>query len=167
MLRVCRWWLFGDNGTMGKLTHWSTLCKFAPLPLDNRENKNSRNVCLSQIRENIFPRKFLLIQYHLRRVWWLNWWRDLVSHWWRSQTTVGHGRCPGELQMLRVIPCCSDLQGLTVCGFSSGNLLSIPGCCHAHRNTQLSWAGNDARLCQKPFRSQEGWGQSVICRPGL
>ena len=33
------------------------------LPLDNRENKNSRNVCLSQIRENIFPRKFLLIQY--------------------------------------------------------------------------------------------------------
>ena len=33
------------------------------LPLDNRENKNSRNVCLSQIRQNIFPRKFLLIQY--------------------------------------------------------------------------------------------------------
>ena len=33
------------------------------LRLDNRENKNSRNVCLSQIRENIFPRKFLLIQY--------------------------------------------------------------------------------------------------------
>ena len=33
------------------------------LPLDNRENKNSRNVCLSQIRENIFPPKFLLIQY--------------------------------------------------------------------------------------------------------
>ena len=32
------------------------------LPLDNRENKNSQNVCLSQIRENIFPRKFLLIQ---------------------------------------------------------------------------------------------------------
>ena len=32
------------------------------LPLDNRENKNSRNVCLSQTRENIFPRKFLLIQ---------------------------------------------------------------------------------------------------------
>ena len=32
------------------------------LPLDNRENKNSRNVCLNQIRENIFPRKFLLIQ---------------------------------------------------------------------------------------------------------
>ena len=35
------------------------------LPLDNRENKNSRNVCLSQIRENIFPRKFLLIQYQI------------------------------------------------------------------------------------------------------
>ena len=33
------------------------------LPLDNRKNKNSRNVCLSQIRENIFPQKFLLIQY--------------------------------------------------------------------------------------------------------
>ena len=25
------------------------------LPLVNRENKNSRNVCLGQIRENIFP----------------------------------------------------------------------------------------------------------------
>ena len=36
------------------------------LPLDNRENKNSRNVCLSQIRENIFPRKFLLIQYPIQ-----------------------------------------------------------------------------------------------------
>ena len=24
------------------------------LPLDNRENKNSRNVCLSQIRENFY-----------------------------------------------------------------------------------------------------------------
>ena len=35
------------------------------LPLDNRENKNSRNVCLSEIRENIFPRKFLLIQYFI------------------------------------------------------------------------------------------------------
>ena len=34
------------------------------LLLDNRENKNSRNVCLSQIRKNIFPRKFLLIQYY-------------------------------------------------------------------------------------------------------
>ena len=32
------------------------------LPLDNRENKNWWNVCLSQIRENIFPQKFLLIQ---------------------------------------------------------------------------------------------------------
>ena len=36
------------------------------LPLDIRENKNSRNVCLSQIRENIFPRKFLLIQYFVQ-----------------------------------------------------------------------------------------------------
>ena len=35
------------------------------LPLDNRENKNSQNVCLSQIRENIFPQKFLLKQYFL------------------------------------------------------------------------------------------------------
>ena len=34
------------------------------LPLDNHENKNSRNVCLSPIRKNIFPRKFLLIQYY-------------------------------------------------------------------------------------------------------
>ena len=33
------------------------------LPLDNRKNKNLRNVCLSQICEYIFPQKFLLIQY--------------------------------------------------------------------------------------------------------
>ena len=33
------------------------------LPLDNRENENSQNVCLSQICENNFPQKFLLIQY--------------------------------------------------------------------------------------------------------
>ena len=33
------------------------------LPLDNRKNKTSRNVCLNQIRKNIFPQKFLLIQY--------------------------------------------------------------------------------------------------------
>ena len=33
------------------------------LRLDNRENKNSQNVCLSQIHENIFLLKFLLIQY--------------------------------------------------------------------------------------------------------
>ena len=39
------------------------------LPLDNRENKNSRNVCLDQIRENIFPRKFLLIQYQTSWSW--------------------------------------------------------------------------------------------------
>ena len=37
----------------------STIMQF---PLENRENKNSRNVYLSQIRENIFSRKFLLIQ---------------------------------------------------------------------------------------------------------
>ena len=33
------------------------------LSLDNRENKNSRNVCVTQLRENIVSRKFLLIQY--------------------------------------------------------------------------------------------------------
>ena len=32
-------------------------------PLENRKNKNSQNVCLSQIRKNIFSQKFLLIQY--------------------------------------------------------------------------------------------------------
>ena len=61
MLRVCRWW-FGDNGHDGKLTHWIYS------PLDNRENKNSRNACLSQIRKNIFPRKFLLIQYCYKEI---------------------------------------------------------------------------------------------------
>ena len=54
-----------DDGCLGTMVslliglHYASL----HLPLDNRENKNSRNVCLSQIRENIFPRKFLLIQY--------------------------------------------------------------------------------------------------------
>ena len=36
-----------------KLTHWSTYANLQ-LPLDNRENKNSRNVCMSQIRENFY-----------------------------------------------------------------------------------------------------------------
>ena len=30
------------------------------LPLDNSKNKKSRNVCLSQIRENIFRENFYL-----------------------------------------------------------------------------------------------------------
>ena len=46
-----------------KLTHWAYWLYYMQFPLENRENKNSRNVCLSQIRENIFSRKFLLIQY--------------------------------------------------------------------------------------------------------
>ena len=32
------------------------------IPLDNLENKNLQNVCLSQIHENIFLQTFLLIQ---------------------------------------------------------------------------------------------------------
>ena len=32
-------------------------------PLDIHKNKNLRNICLSQIHENIFLQKFLLIQY--------------------------------------------------------------------------------------------------------
>ena len=54
---------------MGKLTEAlliGLLYASLQLPLDNRENKNSRNVCQSQIRENIFPLKFLLIQYYDR-----------------------------------------------------------------------------------------------------
>ena len=53
-----------------KLTHWAYWLYFMQFPLENRENKNSRNVCLSQIRENIFSRKFLLIQYifHIRHI---------------------------------------------------------------------------------------------------
>ena len=38
------------------------------LPLDNRENKNLRHVCLSQIRENILPQKFLLYRNSLCNV---------------------------------------------------------------------------------------------------
>ena len=53
--------MYGDNC---KLTHWAYWLYYMQFPLDNRENKNSRNVCLSQIRENIFSRKFLLIQYY-------------------------------------------------------------------------------------------------------
>ena len=46
-----------------KLTRWAYWLYSMQFPLKNRENKNSRNVCLSQIRENTFSRKFLLIQY--------------------------------------------------------------------------------------------------------
>ena len=59
MLEVCRWSFLG---TMVSLLI-GLLYASLQLPLDNRENKNSRNVCLSQICGNIFPRKFLLIQY--------------------------------------------------------------------------------------------------------
>ena len=61
--------------------HIGLLYASLQLPLDNRENKNSRNVCLSQIRENIFPRKFLLIQYNARNA--FNWQEppfDVMSH---------------------------------------------------------------------------------------
>ena len=61
-------WECADDGCLGTMVQWVSLLigllyASLQLPLDNRENKNSRNVCLSQIRENIFPRKFLLIQY--------------------------------------------------------------------------------------------------------
>ena len=32
------------------------------LPLDNGENEHLRNVCVTQIRENVFPQRFLLVQ---------------------------------------------------------------------------------------------------------
>ena len=56
-----------DDGCLGTMVSLLIGLLYASLqlPLDNRENNNSRNVCLSQIRENIFPRKFLLIQYTL------------------------------------------------------------------------------------------------------
>ena len=58
-------WKCADDGCLGTMVSLLIGLLYASLqlPLDNRENKNSRNVCLSQIRENIFPRKFLLIQY--------------------------------------------------------------------------------------------------------
>ena len=58
-------WECADDGCLGTMVSLLIGLLYASLqlPLDNRENKNSRNVCLSQIRENIFPRKFLLIQY--------------------------------------------------------------------------------------------------------
>ena len=59
------WWKCADDGCLGTMVSLLIGLLYASLqlPLDNRENKNLRNVCLSQIRENIFPRKFLLIQY--------------------------------------------------------------------------------------------------------
>ena len=60
-------WECADDGCLGTMVSLLIGLLYATLqlPLDNRENKNSRNVCLSQIRENIFPWKFLLIQYLL------------------------------------------------------------------------------------------------------
>ena len=59
-------WKCADDGCLGTMVSLLNGLLYASLqlPLDNRENKNSRNVCLSQIRENIFPLKFLLIQYN-------------------------------------------------------------------------------------------------------
>ena len=58
--KMCRWLMYGNNC---KLTHWACWLYYMQFPLDNRENKNLQNVCLSQIQENIFWWKFLLIQY--------------------------------------------------------------------------------------------------------
>ena len=58
-------WKCADDGCLGTMVSLLIGLLYASLqlPLDNRKTKNSQNVCLSQIRENIFPRKFLLIQY--------------------------------------------------------------------------------------------------------
>ena len=57
-------WKCADDGCLGTMVRLLIGLLFASLqlPLDNRENKNSRKVCLSKIRKNIFPRIFLLIQ---------------------------------------------------------------------------------------------------------
>ena len=62
-------WKCADDRCLGTMVSLLIGLLYASLqlPLDNRENKNSRNVCLSQIRGNIFPRKFLLIQYFVLR----------------------------------------------------------------------------------------------------
>ena len=52
---MCRWLMCVDNC---KLTHWAYWLYYMQFPLENRENKNSRNVCLSQIRE-----KYLLVKF--------------------------------------------------------------------------------------------------------
>ena len=58
-------WKWANDGCLGTMVSLliGLLYTSLQLPLDNCENKNSRNVCLSQIRENIFPQKFLLTQY--------------------------------------------------------------------------------------------------------
>ena len=45
-----------------KLTQWSDQWTLR-LIVDNCENKNLQNVCQRQIRKNIFPQNFLLLQY--------------------------------------------------------------------------------------------------------
>ena len=42
--------MYDDNC---KLTHWAYWLYYMQFPLENRENKNSRNVSLGQIHENI------------------------------------------------------------------------------------------------------------------
>ena len=60
-------WKCADDGCFGTMVSLLIGLLYASLQLtlNNCENKNSRNVCLSKIRENIFPRKFPLIQYRL------------------------------------------------------------------------------------------------------
>ena len=57
-------WKCADDRCLGTMVSLLIGLLYASLqlPLDNRENKNSRNVCLSQIRGNIFPRKFLPVK---------------------------------------------------------------------------------------------------------
>ena len=49
-------WKCADDGCLGTVANLLIGLLYASLqlPLDSRENKNSRNVCLSQIRENVY-----------------------------------------------------------------------------------------------------------------
>ena len=55
-------WKCADDGCLGTMVSLLIGLLYASLqlPLDNRENKNSGNVCLSQIRENISPQNLYL-----------------------------------------------------------------------------------------------------------
>ena len=52
-------WKCADGDCSGTIVSLliGPLCASLQLPLDNRKNKNSQNVCLSQIREKYLPAK--------------------------------------------------------------------------------------------------------------
>ena len=107
-------WECADDHCLGTMVSLLNGLLYASLqlPLDNRENKNSRNVCLSQIRENIFPLKFLLIQYPPLYIWTIKVW-FIIQKW--NETASFNVFCQRVRQPFQISCQCDGMSSLVYC----------------------------------------------------